>query len=222
MKCEEGEGENDVQFVQQPCSLHTMSVSERIQHDAEQSRSQQQTQNCDKLTGFVIQKHGVFKWDGSDQNGALAVPQNSPTVGIIFRCLFTEDVVIELIKSLGDLPKGEKLKQLIHDLWCHLAICIYIYAWSAEKLRTNWPLPQNIFPNAIGFTKYQKLQRYWITPKVVEKLNLSACSLIDEWPESLTLDEKLLPYTGKSPYIRYISNKDPPSGHWISELSLTL
>ncbi|KAL6079929.1 hypothetical protein QOT17_000321 [Balamuthia mandrillaris] len=48
------------------------------------------------------------------------------------------------------------------------------------------------------------------------KLNKAALDHI-QLPEVVTINEKLLPFDGESPFIRYCPKKDPPLGHWITE-----
>jgi hypothetical protein len=61
----------------------------------------------------------------------------------------------------------------------------------------------------MGRDRSIKLQHYWINPDSVIPLN-NAFSEAMIVPEVLTVGEKLMPYTGESPYLRYVPNKDPP------------
>jgi len=65
----------------------------------------------------------------------------------------------------------------------------------------------------MGKDRYQRLQRAWVTPEAVEILNQAATEKV----LLITMDEKLLPFTGETPYLRYVPNKDPNTGHWITE-----
>lgn len=71
----------------------------------------------------------------------------------------------------------------------------------------------------MGRERYQRLQSVWFGPRTVLKLN-EAFQQAVILPEVFTMDEKLKPFTGDSPYIWYVPNKDPPSGHWITEATM--
>jgi len=71
----------------------------------------------------------------------------------------------------------------------------------------------------MSHARYQRLQRVWITPAAVEELN-KAIQEVVILPEVLTMDEKLSPFDGNSPFIRHVPNKDPSNGHWILEATI--
>ncbi len=59
----------------------------------------------------------------------------------------------------------------------------------------------------------------WICPPAVEELNKAALGKVLV-PEVITIDEKLRGFSGESPYLRFVPNKDPKYGHWITEASI--
>jgi len=71
----------------------------------------------------------------------------------------------------------------------------------------------------MGRERYQRIQKLWIAPTTVTLLNEAAEALM-LIPEVITIDEKLKPFEGESPCIRYVPNKNPHNGHWITETTV--
>jgi hypothetical protein len=121
------------------------------------------------------------------------------------------------------LDKANELKLKGHhnfkvsDVYQSWAVRIYLHTTNKESFRENWPLPESVFgENPMGRDKYLRLQRMWITPEAVKCLN-QASEAVMTVPEVLTVDEKLMPFTGVSPWKRFVPNKDPQWGHWITQ-----
>ncbi len=105
----------------------------------------------------------------------------------------------------------------VYQLW---AVRAYIQGTKNDDFCSNFPLPESIFgKRPMGRDRYKRLQHVWINPASVSVLNMAseAAMLV---PEVLTIDEKHLGYTGESPCKRWVPNKDPQWGHWITECSL--
>lgn len=71
----------------------------------------------------------------------------------------------------------------------------------------------------MGKQRYKRLQRVWLCPAAVKELNKASEGLI-VLPEVLNIDEKLKAFSGMTPYLRHIPDKDPPNGHLICETTI--
>jgi len=77
----------------------------------------------------------------------------------------------------------------------------YLHGSNEPQWRDNFPLHEDMFSKPqMSHARYQRIQQVWITPVAVKELN-KAMSKVLILPEVLTIDEKLSPFNGKSPFI---------------------
>lgn len=168
------------------------------------------------MDGFTIVTTGSLTWLGSGDLGEMIAPTRKPSKAEIFMALCPRDAIDAIIeKALRTSAWGAHTPS-VKDILEYWAVRIYLHSSDKKTFRENFPLPQNIFREPMSHDRYQRLQRTWVTPQTVEILNRAAAEMVI-LPEVITIDEKLLPYYGKSPYLRYVPNKDPNIGHWITE-----
>jgi hypothetical protein len=159
---------------------------------------------------------GTLKWLGTGDLGELVPPKRKPSKVDIFMGLCPMSAIEALVqRTLRTSGRGDHTFS-VKDILSYWAVKIYLHSSEKKTLRENFPLPENIFQQPMGINRFKRLQRAWITPEIVEILNHASAEMV-LFPEVITIDEKLRGYTGASPYKRYVPNKDPKLGHWITE-----
>lgn len=207
------------------------TVKEELLHREQREKVKKTKEKRRKITHFKLVKTGVLHWRGSDSRGQLCNLPRSPTKAAIFKGL-VPDVVIKAMQAEAEKTwqKGQH-HITVQEVRLYLAAKTFLYGKHTELLKDNFPLvlddQQPLQLNGrfnpktgMGLRRFQRLHQLWLTPKAVTHLNKAAATHIII-PEVITIDEKLVPFKGDSPWSRYVTNKDPPFGHWITE-ALTL
>lgn len=199
---------------------HTLTVKEALEQRKKRKIEKKSKQKRVQLEGFTLVDKGDFVWKGSGELGGIAGLPRRPTKADIFSAL-TPDVVLEKIIQKGiEVKKKGAHSITLQELRQYWAVRIYLQGVSIKDFRDAWPLPSEVFgDNSMSRDKFFRIHRLWITPAAVKELNIAAEQLV-LLPEVINIDEKLKAYDGNSPYKRYVPNKDPPCGHWITEATI--
>jgi hypothetical protein len=196
---------------------HVLSVAEMLQQKKNQRKKRKPIHNRIPLSGFKIVERGTFKWRGSGNMGSVVGLPRLPTKSTIFAALTPDAAIQEMIDAATKATVGGSDAVTVRAIRQYWAVRAYIHGNRATTHRENFPLSSKVFGrNAMSRKRYNKLQRIWITKDTVTILAQASESLV-VLPEVITIDEKHKPYSGESPYKRFVPNKDPPWGHWIME-----
>ena len=200
---------------------HCLTVSEALTTLEQQKVKSKKQAKRTPLQGFHEVKTGKFTWAGSNTTGLLDSGNRRASLADMFLKLCPSEVAEVMIEEHElTRTKGEHhIKVLdVQEYWC---VRIWLQRErNSIKLRENWPLDKSGFPGTFGHHKYDRLQKLWMSPKVVEILNAKAAARVSIVPEVITIDEKLKKFSGDTPYRRYVPNKNPPTGHWITEATM--
>jgi hypothetical protein len=198
---------------------HAATVREML-HTKAVGREKEKKDARVPLTGFKVVTTGTFTWAGTDTRGGFSVIRRDPTLCDLFENLCPSEVIQVLIKEAENNGVKAPERLCVKDVRQYQAVRIWITSKKRGKLWKKWRLPPEVFgTKPMGRDRYQRLQHMWLSPSAVSMLNEASQSVV-VLPEVLTMDEKLKGYTGTSPYIRYVPNKDPCNGHWITETTM--
>jgi hypothetical protein len=102
------------------------------------------------------------------------------------------------------------------ELLHYFALRTFMHGTSKKTLKVTIPRLRKEF-GAMNMcqSKFIRIQRVWLCPQAVAVLSVASEGVI-RGTEVITIDEKLKGYTGETPYLRYVPNKDPCNGHWIT------
>jgi hypothetical protein len=172
------------------------------------------------LTGFKIVRTGKFVWLGSGAKSDMIVHQRNPTKADVFLELCPKDVFQKMMEnSEQERIKGAHLITS-EDLLRFFAIRAFIYGKHKDTMRETFSLLREEFGKmSMSHSRWERIQRAWLCPQAVKVLNGAAQNAFIN-AEVITIDEKLYPFTGVSPFMRYVPNKDPSNGHWITETTM--
>jgi hypothetical protein len=199
---------------------HTLSVEEHLSILERERKKKASRPKRVPLDGFTVLSEGAFHWRGGGFRGGLNTLPENPTRGDIFYALTPDSAITAMLEKMNSTITKYRHGLTIRDVREYWAVRIFIQSSTKKKWRDNFPLPPQLFSNGtMGHGRYQRLQQVWICPEAVEKLNSAAQALV-KLPEVVTMDEKLVPFEGESPFFRYVPNKDPNWGHWISETTI--
>lgn len=177
------------------------------------------------LKNFVRMRSGRLSLYNNRAEATTSGLHRTDTPGDIFIRFADEEFVDELIQttqqqhSKDELPYTFQLtpnaqRRLIYQYFCQRII---ILASPAKCLRQNFPC--RVFERPIGELLFQRLLKCCnIGFDLAAKLD-RRYSLFMRIGRVTTLDEKLQPFKGESPHKRYVPNKQPKNGHWITELT---
>ncbi len=102
----------------------------------------------------------------------------------------------------------------------YFALRTFMYGKHRSTIKETFQLLREEFgEKSMGHGKFERLQRAWLCPEAAQIIN-NASQAAFHTSEVITIDEKLKPYYGESPFLRYVPNKDPPKGHWITETTM--
>ena len=196
---------------------HTLTVAEALHERKKQKANPKPDHKRVPLEGFKVITKGEFSWAGTGEQGGIVGLPRKPSCTDIFLALTPDSVVEGMIEKAHETRQKGVHQITIEEVREYWAVRVYLQTTHKKPLRSNWPLPAEVFSeNPMGHSRFFCLHQLWIPPKAVEQLNLASEKLVLV-PEVINIDEKLKPYEGKSPYKRYVPNKDPPKGHWITE-----
>jgi hypothetical protein len=107
------------------------------------------------------------------------------------------------------------------DILQYFGMRIFMHGKHKKTLKKTFQLLRKEFGDimAMAHRRFERIQRAWLCPQAVKILNHASSKVILN-TEVITIDEKLKPYRGESPYLRFVPNKDPPKGHWITEVTV--
>jgi hypothetical protein len=196
---------------------HVLSVSEVLHLKEKERKKKKAVHHRVPLTDFKIVKKGSFKWLGTGDMGSVVGLPRGASMAAIFDALTPTAAIEEMIR--GAVASGVKGAQAVtvQGIQQYWAVRAYIHGNRAETLAANFPLSSETFGRkTMSRRRYNKLQHIWITKGTVQILAQASESFVI-LPEVVTIDEKHKGYEGESPYKRYVPNKDPQWGHWITE-----
>jgi hypothetical protein len=198
---------------------HALTVREMLVVK-EKEREKQVKDRRVPLTGFNIVRTGTFTWAGSDCRGGFIPPKRHTSLCDIFEKLCPVEVIQEMIGEAERTKIKGAHRISVTEVRKFRAVRIWITGKRPKPLWEKWKLPADVFgEKPMGRDSYKRLQGLWLCPSAVVLLNEASQSVI-EVPEVLTIDEKLKGFTGETPYLRYVPNKDPTNGHWITECTM--
>ena len=197
-----------------------LSVEEVVQEELRLKEERKTKKKRTPLTTFVPVTSGTFKWLGSGDLGGVVNLRRGSTKQQIFLKLAPPTVVEEMIKERYEMRKKGEHEITVKDIYEYWAVRIFMHGERLPKFLDNWSKEYDMKRRLpMGKQRYKRLQKVWLCPSAVKKLNEASQALI-RVPEVVDIDEKLQPFSGITPYLRYIPNKDPPNGHLIVETTL--
>jgi hypothetical protein len=148
------------------------------------------------------------------------VHKRQPTKADIFLELCPDAVVEEMIRN----AEQTRVKGAHHistsSIRQYFALRTFMYGKHRSTIKETFQLLREEFgEKSMGHGKFERLQRAWLCPEAAQIIN-NASQAAFHTSEVITIDEKLKPYYGESPFLRYVPNKDPPKGHWITETTM--
>jgi hypothetical protein len=199
---------------------HTLTVKEAIkEHEREKSIKIPRTLRT-KLTGFQLVTKGRFQWLGSGCSTQIMDPKRNPTKADLFFGLIPPDVYTKMIDNMLTcrVPGAHQIKP--SDIQQYFGLRAFIHGKHKSTIKETFAMLRKEFgEDSMAHKRWERIQRAWLCPEAVKVLNEASQTLVLA-TEVITIDEKLKPYSGESPYKRYVPNKDPPSGHWITETTV--
>ncbi len=135
----------------------------------------------------------------------------------VFEKLFKEDLVMQLY----DINKDhcEILNHHPSRLFRYYAQKMRIYSHQKDlaTVRDHFPMTADL-PGSFGYEWFMSIHSKVRADRA--SFELASDILTDHWiaGEYVCIDEKHYPFKGNSPYKRFVSNKKPPWGHWVTEV----
>lgn len=198
---------------------HTLTVPEMLAAKAKEREKEKKIPRT-PLTGFKIVRTGTFTWAGTGDPGGFNSVFRNPSLCHLFETLCPQEVIQMMLAECDSLNVKGAHQLSISDVRQYQAVRIWITGKKPKGGFKKWKLPEKVFgPHPMGKGRYIRLSKVWLGPFTVQRLNAAAQSIID-LPEVITIDEKLKGFTGSTPYRRFVPNKDPSSGHWITESTM--
>jgi hypothetical protein len=207
---------------------HTSSFEEYHEHCEEDrqvvKRKQRQRQAI--LSNFVKLSTGRLTFYQNRNESIVTGLSRHTSTGDIF-LKFVDDAFVDRLIGLshetqteGKLPYKSRpsntlgSRQLVYQYFVQR---IKIMSNPAKRLADNFPMTGVKHP--IGYDSFKQLLCHLhIHPELTALLDYNFRLYLIPG-RVITLDEKLEPFKGSSPYKRYVPNKQPKVGHWISELT---
>jgi hypothetical protein len=214
-----------------PREKHTLTFEEHLENvrAAEETEEKEAEIKRKKLEGFERVKIGTFRLDHNKRKSVptgFSAPLNMAKV---FMRLATPEFVDKLVavhlssETLNRLPKKlsmgvEEARRCVYRYFCQR---LYITADPAHCLRANFKQLKAVFgPRTLNYSTFDKLLVHlpivFVTADILDHNYRAAMSL----GRVITIDEKLKGFQGDSPHKRYVPNKDPSWGHWITEAQI--
>jgi hypothetical protein len=208
---------------------HTMTFEEHLDgiRKKKERNKKEEKEDRKKLEGFVRVHAGTFKLDNNGQKSQPIGFAPGASMADVFLRLATPEVIDYLTQAHLSteaeslLPKKLKMgteesRRCVYRYFCQR---LYIIAAPASDLRSNFNTAKTTFgPGALGYSVFEKLLVHFpITFEVAALLDRNYQGAMT-LGRVITMDEKLKPFQGDSPHKRFVPNKDPNWGHWITEL----
>jgi hypothetical protein len=201
-------------------SKHTLSVKDAITAHERAKKTKIPRHIRVPLTGFKIVKTGTFQWLGSGSMGEVLPRKRSPSLSAIFFELCPQGVFDAVLENAYETRVKGAHRIKYEDLLHYFALRTFMHGTHGETLNDTYKLLRNEFGHqGMAHERFERVQRAWLCPQAVAALSLASENKILH-TEVITIDEKLKPFTGETPYLRFVPNKDPQDGHWITETTV--